>query len=210
MPILEKIAGMFSSENTDALKAQIEAGELTVDEVVERLGNANAEALLGIEALTPEVEEEETTEELDAETDTDELAAERDRADRLQAELDAERLAKRKAALKSEVEGFKALGIEAEEYVDNMSALEDHSEDLATWLRERFATIDKTLYEGGLLVELGSDAESDAETDTLFVRRVQNVIKEEFEGDMTKWPEAMAAVSKQHPDLAEAYGASVP
>jgi hypothetical protein len=207
MSLLETIKSAFSKDNSEALRAQVEAGELSVEDVIAAVGNANATALLGAEALSeePEVEVEPATEELEADPVAEELVAEKAKNEKLQAKLDAEILAKQKSKLMAEVEGFRALGIEKDEYVEKMTALEGHDSDLADWLRERFAAIDGALFEAGLLVEIGTDAEIETGGDALFVQRIQNVINEKFEGDMSHWTEAMEAVGKLHPELAQGY-----
>jgi len=212
MSLWKRIKDAFSPEVTAEIKAEIEAGEIDPAEAVEELGDKIALELLGIEKLAVEPIVEETVEEVVVEKSTPtvetlavELNASKSEIDTLKAQIEADRLGQRQGELKAEAEAFKALPIGVDEYVDKMTAIGAVNGELATWLHEKFAAMDTALVEAGLLREIGSEREGDLSEGDAFLQMVKNTVTEKFDGDMSKYGDALALVAKAHPKLAAAY-----
>ena len=212
MSLWKRIKDAFSPEVTAEIKAEIEAGEIDPAEAVEELGDKIALELLGIEKLAVEPVVGETVEEVVVEESTPtvetlavELSASKSEIDTLKAQIEADRLGQRQGELKAEAEAFKALPIKVDEYVDKMTAIGAVNGELATWLHEKFAAMDTALVEAGLLREIGSEREGDLSEGDAFLQMVKNTVVEKFDGDMSKYGDALALVAKAHPELAAAY-----
>ena len=208
MSVIDKIKDLFKTDEAESefeqIREQVKAGELDAQEVVNELGDTLAGEVLGVELMSVQ-EVEPMTDAPNIEALTAQLTEAQKQTDKLSAELETERMARRNGELKAEVEKFKALPIESDEYVEKMSAMEKASPELATWLREKLAAFDVAMNEAGLLREIGSEHENDADEATRFTQAIEAKIKETFGGDRKKYPEALALVSKEHPELARAY-----
>lgn len=137
------------------------------------------------------------------------LTSERDLATakvrELEEQLSAARLKEQKELLETEARGYKALGLEIEDYVEKMSALRKADPALATWVKDRFTALDTAMVNAGALREIGSELEADLEGEDAFYRATESIVKAQFNGDMSKWAEAMQLATKQYPKLAAAY-----
>jgi hypothetical protein len=168
------------------------------------------------EVIEEELETQEETQEetLEAETPSveqlaGELEASNKRADKLEADLNTERMTRRRADLAQVAAAYEALPIEVDEYVDKMIEIEDTDSEIAGWLAEKFAAIDKAMVEAGLLREIGSDLEANLTGVNRFTALIDAKLKESFDGDKAKYSEALEAVSAEHPKLAQEYSASI-
>ena len=145
--------------------------------------------------------------------DYDALNAKAAKADEQKSELDrmtAEKAEAETVAQETELrelaETYEALPVVIDEFVENMSALD---EEEAGWFKAQFAALDKVLVEAGILREDGATnltkkkiEESENSADA-FLQIVDGVIKEEFDGDSSKYAEALLIASKKHPELAK-------
>lgn len=142
-----------------------------------------------------EAEVEMKQEEFDAKLkeQTDLLAVERARADKLEAGIQAEKLAARKVALKAEGEAFKALSLKPDEYADKMAELEAAKPEIATWLK---GILDGADAAAKLVTkEAGSDQSSEGAT---LVQMAADLVAK----DKLSYSDALAKASKLHPELA--------
>lgn len=128
-------------------------------------------------------------------------ADDRKKIEEMEAKLEAAEKERMEASLRAEVEAFEVLPIKKDEYVEKMQAL---PKEAAKWVKEQFEAFDVALREAGVLKEIGSDREGEELTPE---RATLAVIKEQFEGDMTKWSDALAIASQTHPELFREYRA---
>lgn len=208
MSVMEQIKALFQGDEAQEeladIRKQVEAGELDAESVVNELGDELAEQVLGVELMSVQGEDK-MADGPEIETLSVALAETKAKADKLEAELKTERMARRNSELKREADAFKALPIKVETYVEKMGALEAVSQEMADWLREQFAAFDTAMEEAGLLKEIGSEQENEGtDLNTLALAK----IKSDFGGDMSKYSEAFTIVGKEHPELAKAYAAA--
>lgn len=174
---------------------------------------------LDVESLEEEaLEDKEAIEELKAQiAGLEEQLAEKDEipADEFVSKKDYEALSAKHETLEAEVKSerlsaevmaFKALSLDKDEYIEKMSALEDKEPELAEWVREKLAGVDKSLAEAGLFEEIGSSEEDTANS---LEALTEQKIKSEFGGDPSKYAEAMQLVVKEHPELYSPFVAPV-
>ena len=109
------------------------------------------------------------------------------------------------AELTVEAESFKALPVEVDTYVENMGALRIVGDELADWVLEQFQAFDSALVTAGVLEEIGTDLEGDATVSDRFIHLTENILKENYDGKMENWPEALAEAGVKHPKLAAEY-----
>ena len=146
-----------------------------------------------------EIVEELATTKAQVESLTTEKAALEERLAGIEAKVEAERLAARKAELKAEAEGYENLSVKTEEYVDRFVALEATNKDLAEWVRGQFSAHDKIAK--GLMEELGTDIEGIEDPADRFeavVKGLQNKEKMSYE-------DALVASTQKYPELSAAY-----
>jgi hypothetical protein len=124
---------------------------------------------------------------------TDLLAAEKARADKLEADIQAEKLAVRKAALKTEAESFKALSLKPDEYANAMAELEAVKPEVATWVKNTLIAADAAAKT--VLPEKGKDGTSEGKS-------LHDVALDLVKNDKMTYSDALALASKQHPELA--------
>jgi hypothetical protein len=208
MSLIDTIKEALGSKGeVDRIKEQVEAGEITPEQVLEQLGDKLTVEIFGAEFLTPKGEEEEPKadkNEADPEM-VERLSAVEAENKKLQSELLAEKVARRQEALSAEAKKFAALPVKVDEFASNMLTLEDKAPEAAKWVREQFAAADKALQEAGLLREIGTGEETNLADADRFLALVGSTVKEKFNGDMAKYDEAMAIVESEHPRLAQAY-----
>ena len=86
-----------------------------------------------------------------------------------------------------------------------MSALRKADPVLATWVKDRFTSLDAEMVQAGLLREIGSELEADLEGEGAFYRATELILKDKFAGDMSKWADALKLAIEKYPKLAAAY-----
>lgn len=209
--VLEKILSLVGIANTDnQIDKSTVPDDGKTDDEPETQGEPQEELEMG---KKPE-NEEELRQEVQPEAGVEieklqqDAAAEKLRADTAEAELATVRAGERSERLKVEAEAFKAIAIPVDEYVEHFTVIEESlPEAQVTWLRGKLEALDKAMVEGGLLKEIGSDLETDQTDGDRFESLVQAEIKESFDGDRSKYGEAMKIVSAAHPELAKALAA---
>ena len=130
---------------------------------------------------------------------------EKARADKAVEELAVIRSEAETAELELQADSFKALSVEKDTYVENMGNLRALGGELAEWVYEQFAAHDLALSESGILDEIGSDLDGDASAQDRFIHLTENILKGSYEGNMEKWPDALAEAGVKHPKLAAEY-----
>ena len=124
---------------------------------------------------------------------TDALAAEKARADKLEADIAAEKLAARKVVLKTEAESFKALAIEPDKYAEGMAELEGLKPEIADWMRKLLAGADAAAK--AVMVEAGTSQTTDGAP-------LAELAKGLVVSEKLSYSDALAKASKLHPELA--------
>ena len=134
----------------------------------------------------------------------DALDAKAKEADASKAELDrmtaeqAEAAADEHAAeLKKLAESYEALPVAVEEFVENMTAIDIAGEPVVEWLKVQFASFDAALKEAGFEKEIGTDQEREESTTAGLLESVEQIIKDEFDGDASKYAEALEIASER-------------
>ena len=118
----------------------------------------------------------------------DEHKAELDRMTAEQAEADADKDA---AELKKVAESYEALPVDVDEFVVNFTAIDVAGEKVVEWLKAQFASFDAALKAAGVMREIGTDEEKKATSTAGLLEAVDQVIKEKFDGDTSKYAEAL-------------------
>jgi len=126
----------------------------------------------------------------------------KERFEKLEYEMSTDKLARQLERLGLEAESFKAISFEKEEYVEKMTIAEDTAPELADWFRSKLSMLDIGMHEAGLMKEIGSSRE--AEVQTLHDVAV-SIVKEDFDGDMSHYAEALAEAGKKRPELTKEY-----
>ena len=141
-------------------------------------------------------------EELSAqEPDTEEFVSKSDYED-LRADHEELKSERQAELLSAEVDAFNALPMDRESYIENMVILDPKS---ATWVREQFAAADSVLVEAGLMGEIGTELGSNRATDLDSL--TQSILNEKFDGDASKYAEALEVAMVEHESKIEAsYG----
>jgi len=158
------------------------------------------------EVLTVETPEAIDPEKFVSRDEYEKLATEandaKERFEKLEAELNTEKLARQQERLELEVDSFKALAFEKEEYVERMTKVEATDPELADWLRSKWGTIDEAMHESGLMEEIGSSREAETESlDSVATR----IVNEKFGGDFNHYSDALSEVARTRPELAKVY-----
>ena len=178
----------------------------TAIEVTEEVETMAQDEIVTVE--TPETEPEITPETVPSEQ-FQALSTERDQAKARVKELEEQLIAaqakEQKELLEAEAKSYKALGLEVTDYVEKMSALRKADPILATWVKDRFTVLDAAMVAAGTLVEIGSELEADLEGPDAFYNATERIVKTKFNGDMSKWAEAIQLATKEYPRLAAAY-----
>ena len=113
-----------------------------------------------------------------------------------------DKLAQDKAQLKAEAEGYKAISVKTDEYIEHFVSLGAKERE---WFRAQFVGFDTAAKTAGVIEEKGSDKENDKTEADQFLAAVDGVLKEEFRGDIKKYSEAFTIAQTKHPALAQAY-----
>ena len=189
-----KTADLQPSINAEAENEDGEEHSLVTEELERTEVIVAEELVVKPEVITVDVEK------LTAENRqmTERLAA-------IETERKAEQLAARKGQLKLKAEGFKALPVQPETFIEKMSALEGASPELAQWVMGEFERLDTVLQEGGLLREIGSSLPGETDPTKKFLAAVDQIVKDQFNSNPAKYSEALAVASRQYPELAKTY-----
>jgi len=196
---------------TDEFKQKVMRGdEFTVDapeDPVDRFMAEDTEEIPADETDEEENMADETApavDELKAQLTTmqEELETKTARLSELEEKLAQEEREKRRASLRAEAESFEALPVVIDEYVDIMEGVEPKIHD---WVLAQFKAADAAMASTGILDEAGTDREDGGTDAEKFLAAVEAELNETFNGDRSKYSEALAAASMKHPELAEAY-----
>lgn len=152
--------------------------------------------------VAPEVEEFEgvqlSQEEFDAlnakATLAEEQKTELDKMAADQAEADAEA---HSAELREVADSYEALPVEVDEFVANMTAIDIAGEDAVAWFKAQFEAFDVALKAAGVLKEIGTDQEREVSTTAGLLESVDQIIKDEFDGDASKYAEALELANER-------------
>ena len=101
------------------------------------------------------------------------------------------------AELREVAEAFEALPVEVDEFVANMTAIDSAGEDAVAWFKAQFATFDVALKAAGVFKEKGTDLERKASTTAGILESVDQIIKDEFDGDASKYAEALELANER-------------
>lgn len=136
--------------------------------------------------------------------DFDALKAKATLADEQKVELDkmAEDKAKAKseahaAELRKEAEAFEALPVETDEFVVHMTAIDSAGEKAVAWFKTQFTAFDAALKAAGVFKEKGTDQEREVSTTAGLLESVDQIIKDEFDGDASKYAEALVLANER-------------
>ena len=136
--------------------------------------------------------------------DFDALTVKATLADEQKVELDkmAEEKAEAKseahaAELRKEAEAFEALPVEVDEFVANMTAIDSAGEEAVAWFKAQFAVFDVALKAAGIFKETGTDQEREVSTTAGILESVDQIIKDEFDGDASKYAEALELANER-------------
>ena len=187
---------LFSAKEQDMDKSLVESLRDSLRQLLGMKEVVSAETIVTPDPIpAEELEVKMKTEEFEAKLkeSTDLLAAEKTRADKLEADIKAEKMAVRKAALKTEGEAFKALSIKPDEYANQMAELEGIKPELATWVKNVLTGADAAAET--VVKEIGSDHSTDGQT---LAQYADALVK----NDKMTYSDALALASKQHPELA--------
>jgi len=124
----------------------------------------------------------------------DEQKSELDRMAEEQAIIEADAFA---AELKTVAQSYEALPVDVEEFVENMTALDIAGETAIEWLKVQFASFDAALKTAGFEKEIGTDQEREVSTSEGLLESVDQIIKDEFDGDASKYAEALELASER-------------
>jgi hypothetical protein len=174
-------------------------------------GDEYAEDKLAQEEVMTDKEKTEETPKADvfdgvqmSQEDFDALSAKAELADEQQEELD--RMAEEKAVadadafaaeLRGVAESYKALPVEVDEFVENMTAIDIAGEKVVEWLKVQFTAFDAALEAAGVMKEIGTDEEREVSTTEGLLESVDQIIKDEFDGDVSKYAEALELASER-------------
>lgn len=138
-----------------------------------------------------------------AQNDT-ELAALRTQSETFATKLAASERARRLDQITARVEQFVALPGKIETLSAKFLALEEKDPELYAFFLGEFEAHDKALAQGELFSQHGSERQGEAEEATL-ESLTDKLVAEKFDGDMSKYPDALSLVSKAHPELARGH-----
>ena len=124
----------------------------------------------------------------------DEHKAELDRMTAEQAQADADKDA---AELKKVAESYEALPVDVDEFVENMTAIDIAGDKVVEWLKVQFASFDAALKAAGVMKEIGEEGEKKATSTAALLDSVEQIIKDEFGGDASKYAEALELASER-------------
>lgn len=136
--------------------------------------------------------------------DFDALSAKATLADEQKVELD--KLIEDKAKAKSEAhaaelrkvaDAFEALPVEVDEFVAHMTAIDSAGEEAVAWFKAQFAAFDVALKAAGIFKETGTDQEREVSTTAGILESVDQIIKDEFDGDASKYAEALELANER-------------
>ena len=136
--------------------------------------------------------------------DFDALTVKATLADEQKVELD--KMAEEKAEAKSEAhatelrkeaEAFEALPVEVDEFVANMTAIDSAGEEAVAWFKAQFAVFDVALKAAGIFKETGTEQEREVSTTAGILESVDQIIKDEFDGDASKYAEALELANER-------------
>ncbi len=133
----------------------------------------------------------------------EQMTALKAQTDQFAAALKETKRARRSDQLVARYEAFTAVPEKAGTLAEKMLAVEEKDPELFKYFDGLLATLDKALMQAELFGQIGS-GRSDETADTLEAV-IEQVVKEKFDGDMSKYAEAMDVAQKQRPDLAQAY-----
>ena len=94
-------------------------------------------------------------------------------------------------------DAFGALPVEADEFVANMTAIDSAGEEAVAWFKAQFAAFDVALKAAGVFKEKGTDLERKASTTAGILESVDQIIKDEFDGDASKYAEALELANER-------------
>ena len=134
----------------------------------------------------------------------------KEKADKLEADnktltdqFTAEQKARRLDALRNQADVFTHLPIERDEFAEKFYALGAIDAELAKWFGEKFTAFETMAAQGELFKQISKpNAGANEET---FEGLIQKILKEQFDGDQSKYVDAMGIAVKARPDLGKAY-----
>ena len=122
---------------------------------------------------------------------------------RLEEEKQAQETEQKAVELRDVAKSYNVLPVEIDEFVVNMSALESADEKAMDWVMTQFKAFDTALEKAGVLEEQGTDEEGEEDAGLAFLKIVDKTLKEDYEGDPSRYAEALLKASAEHPELAQ-------